>query len=92
MKRSITILAALLLLAVATAARADTLKANLSVGMPLDLMAIARDSFKPVHERRIEADDPYFQEISSGWGEALKQAFHSLPDYSMAEADRLAAE
>ena len=60
----------------------STLKANLSVGLPLDLMVIGRDSFEPAHERRIGHDDPYFQSISSSWGDALKSAFHSLPDYS----------
>ena len=60
----------------------STLKANLSVGMPLDLMVIARDSFAPLHERRITDKDPYFRAISSGWGEALKRAFHDLPDYT----------
>lgn len=61
----------------------STLKANLSVGLPLDLMVIERDRFEPAHERRISADDPYFDAISSGWGEALRTAFHSLPDYSL---------
>ncbi len=60
----------------------STLKANLSVGLPLDLMVIERDGFEPAHERRIAHDDPYFQAISSSWGDALKSAFHSLPDYS----------
>ncbi|NVD43570.1 proteasome-type protease [Qipengyuania atrilutea] len=60
----------------------STLKANLSVGLPLDLMVIKRDAFKPSFERRIMHDDPYFNAISTGWGEALKAAFHSLPDYS----------
>ncbi|MDE2562264.1 MAG: proteasome-type protease [Sphingomonadales bacterium] len=59
----------------------STLKANLSVGLPLDLMVIERDRFTPLHERRILAEDPYFRAISSGWGEALKLAFDSLPDY-----------
>jgi len=70
----------------------STLKANLSVGMPLDLMVIARDEFTPLHETRIEAENSYFQSISSGWGEALKTAFHSLPDYKMSEAEQQAAE
>lgn len=61
----------------------STLKANLSVGMPLDLLVIARDQFTPVHERRVTGDDPYFRAISTGWGEALKNAFHALPDYSL---------
>ncbi len=60
----------------------STLKANLSVGLPLDLLVIARDTFAPLHERRVMGDDPYFRAISSGWGEALKKAFVSLPDYS----------
>lgn len=63
----------------------STLKANLSVGMPLDLLVIARDQFSPVHERRVTNDDPYFKAISTGWGEALKNAFHALPDYSLEE-------
>ncbi|MDG6077588.1 peptidase [Erythrobacter litoralis] len=60
----------------------STLKANLSVGLPLDLQVIKRDTFEASHEERISADDPYFQAISSSWGDALKHAFHSLPDYS----------
>ncbi|TIX50601.1 proteasome-type protease [Alteraurantiacibacter aquimixticola] len=60
----------------------STLKANLSVGLPLDLMVIEADTFEPKHERRIEHADPYFDSISSSWGDALKTAFHSLPNYS----------
>ncbi|NMW31943.1 proteasome-type protease [Altererythrobacter sp. RZ02] len=60
----------------------STLKANLSVGLPLDMMVIERDTFAPSYQRRITQDDPYFQAISSSWGDALKTAFHSLPDYS----------
>jgi len=60
----------------------STLAANLSVGLPFDLMVIERDRFEPLHQRRITKDDPYFKQISSSWSEALRQAFHSLPDYS----------
>ncbi len=60
----------------------STLKANLSVGLPLDLLVVERDQFAPLHEKRVTADDPYFRAISSGWGEALKKAFLSLPAYS----------
>jgi putative proteasome-type protease len=59
----------------------STLKANLSVGLPLDLLVIGKDEFAPTHERRITQDDPYFGEISSGWGDALRSAFDSLPEY-----------
>ena len=60
----------------------STIKANLSVGLPLDLMVYKKDGFDITHERRIAADDTYFQQISSGWGDALKVAFHSLPDFT----------
>ncbi len=59
----------------------STIKANLSVGLLLDLQTYEVDSMHIGHTLRIEADDPYFQSISEGWGEALKQAFHSLPDF-----------
>ena len=63
----------------------STLKANLSVGMPLDMMIIERDRFAPTHTMRITSDDPFFQEISSSWGDALKDAFHSLPSFKFQE-------
>ncbi|UUP15769.1 proteasome-type protease [Nitratireductor thuwali] len=60
----------------------STLKSNLSVGMPLDLIFYERDTYAVSLERRIEADDPYFKAISDGWSSALKDAFRSLPDFS----------
>ena len=65
----------------------STLKANLSVGLPLDLQVITRDSYEAIHEHRISQDDSYFQVISAGWGDALKNAFHSLPDYTFYRGD-----
>lgn len=63
----------------------STLKANLSVGMPLDLLVLERDNFEPLHDRRIESTNPYFEQISNSWGDALRNAFHSLPAYSFKE-------
>ena len=60
----------------------STLKANLSVGLPLDLLVIERDRFEPLHARRIESGDPYYEAISSSWSDALRAAFYSLPDYT----------
>lgn len=59
----------------------STLKANLSVGLPLDMMVIARDQFEPTQSRRITHEDDYFQTISAGWGDALRSAFDALPKY-----------
>ena len=59
----------------------STIKANLSVGLPLDVQVYEKDSFTSGHNRRMEADDPYYQTIANGWSEALKEAFQSLPNY-----------
>lgn len=61
----------------------STIKANLSVGLPIDVQIYEKDSFRPGEKRRIEQDSTYYQQITTGWGDALKQAFHSLPDYKL---------
>jgi len=61
----------------------STIKANLSVGLPIDLQIYTRNSFESGIERRFETNDPYYQAISSGWGEALKKALDALPDYQI---------
>ncbi|OYY93950.1 MAG: peptidase [Hydrogenophilales bacterium 28-61-23] len=57
----------------------STLKSNLSVGMPLDLMCYRRDSLRADQRLRIEADNPYFKSLRTAWGERIKQAFRELP-------------
>jgi putative proteasome-type protease len=59
----------------------STVKANLSVGLPFDVQVYETDTLTSGTSQRIEADDDYFASISSGWGEALKDAFNSLPDF-----------
>ncbi|TPI42217.1 peptidase [Mesorhizobium sp. B3-1-6] len=59
----------------------STLKSNLSVGLPLDLLFMEQDAFKVGLNRRIGHDDPYYRTISDGWSSALKLAFSNLPDF-----------
>ncbi len=61
----------------------STLKSNLSVGLPLDMLFYEKDTYEPLLQKRIGADDPYYRTISDGWSDALKSAFRSLPDYTM---------
>jgi putative proteasome-type protease len=61
----------------------STIKANLSVGAPLDVVFYEEGSLRLDPIRRIHARDPYFRTISEGWGDALKQAFDSLPDMAL---------
>lgn len=57
----------------------STLKSNLSVGMPLDMLCYARDSLKAERRARINADNPYFKNLRESWGARIKQAFADLP-------------
>jgi len=59
----------------------STLKSNLSVGLPLDFLYYARDTYKVAYRKRIGVEDPYYHEISDGWSDALKSAFKKLPDF-----------
>lgn len=60
-----------------------TLKANLSVGMPLDLLIYPEGSFSDEQVKRIAADDPYFQELSADWAQAIREAISTLPDFKV---------
>jgi putative proteasome-type protease len=60
----------------------STIKANLSVGLPLDVQTYVKDSFAVDNQFRVEADDDYYQSISQSWGEALRTALSQLPAYS----------
>ncbi|SFP71382.1 proteasome-type protease [Tranquillimonas alkanivorans] len=56
----------------------STLRSNLSVGMPLDLVVIEKDALELSVSRRIEPDDTTFQKMSVDWSEALREAFGQI--------------
>jgi putative proteasome-type protease len=58
----------------------STIRSNLSVGLPLDMLLYRTDSFAPVHPHRITQEDPYFARLRQGWGGGLKRVFEQLPD------------
>jgi putative proteasome-type protease len=57
----------------------STLRSNLSVGMPLDLLTIRRDEHRVATRERIEPGDPMFAAMSEAWAKALRDGFASLP-------------
>jgi len=57
----------------------STLKSNLAVGLPIDLMVLRRDELKIELSHRIEPDEPYFHDLSERWSEALRAAHTSVP-------------
>jgi putative proteasome-type protease len=58
----------------------STIRSNLAVGRPLDMVVIPRDCARPVIRRRIEADDRYFNDLSTRWGMLLTEARAAIPD------------
>lgn len=58
----------------------STMRSNLSVGMPIDLICYERDSLKVQWRRRFDDDDPYFTAVSLAWGEGTRQVFSRLPE------------
>ncbi len=65
----------------------STIKANLSVGLPLDLSVYETDTHIPGPRIRIDKNDAYFRSISDGWGEELRRAFEALPDFEFSSDD-----
>ena len=58
----------------------STIKSNLSVGLPLDLMCYRKDSFSVEHHQLIDSHDPYFISIRDSWGHQLRKVFNELPN------------
>lgn len=58
----------------------STVRANLSVGLPLDLQYYEADSLRLPPARRYTAEDPYYRRISQGWSDSLRAAFAELPE------------
>jgi len=56
----------------------STMRSNLAVGPPFDLIIKKRDSIE-AQELRIDADDPYFRDLGRRWSEAMAQAHRAMP-------------
>lgn len=61
----------------------STLRSNLSVGMPIDILVYERDSLDVRREKRIGQDDEYFKKLSSAWSDALRQAFAKIDEFKV---------
>ncbi len=61
----------------------STLRSNLSVGMPIDILIYERDSLDLRREKRIGPDDEYFRNLSASWSEALREAFASIEEFDV---------
>lgn len=57
----------------------STIRSNVSVGMPLDVVVYKNDSFIIPQGKRVYEHDPYFEEISKQWSDTLKKGLQNLP-------------
>jgi len=57
----------------------STMRSNLGVGLPIDLVIIHRDLFDPELTYRIEPGEPYFQDLRERWSSALRAAHMNIP-------------
>ena len=57
-----------------------TMRSNLSVGMPIDLICYERDSLEVRMRRRLESGDAYFTTLSHDWSEGTRNVFRQLPE------------
>ena len=58
----------------------STMKSNLSVGLPLDLVVYEADALKSDRVICIDGDNPYYRMLHSSWGQKLRDIFDSLED------------
>lgn len=58
----------------------STLRSNLSVGLPIDLMVYQADSLALPDGKRIDENDEYFRLLRTRWSEGLRQIFDTVPE------------
>lgn len=58
----------------------STMQSNLGVARPIDLVVLPRGPGAGTIQRRIEADDPYYDDLSERWGRYLREATQNIPN------------
>jgi len=58
----------------------STMRSNLSVGMPIDLICYQRDDLQVRMRRRFNEGDAYFTELSGQWSAGVRDVFSRLPE------------
>jgi putative proteasome-type protease len=61
----------------------STIRSNISVGLPIDVLWYPRDSLRVGTQKRIQEGDPYFNMLRQAWGGGLRRVFGELanPDW-----------
>ena len=62
----------------------STMRSNVAVGPPIDLLVYANDDFTVQRYRRFDASDPDLVEIRADWEQSLRKAISELPQVEFA--------
>ena len=57
----------------------STLRSNLTVGMPLDLLVYREGGCCATLRKRITEEEPYFRSVREGWSNSLRDAYRAMP-------------
>ena len=66
----------------------STMRSNVTVGPPIDLLVYARDALRITRHRRFHAKDPDLLAIQTHWEQALRKAVQELPPIQFGEPGR----
>jgi len=58
----------------------STIRSNISVAPPIDIILYRKDSFHGDSHQRISENDAYYSLVRKGWSEGLKNVFQQLPN------------
>ncbi len=64
----------------------STLRSNISVGLPLDLLVYEAGALRVTKFVRVDENNEYLQMIRSTWGARLRQVFAEIPDPAWLDA------
>jgi putative proteasome-type protease len=66
-------------LKVALVSMDSTMRSNLAVGLPIDVLIVRRNTCEAELSYRIEPGEPYFHDLRERWSAALRAAHASIP-------------
>lgn len=65
----------------------STLRANATVGPPLEVLVIPKDSYSAKNYVKLSAEDPYLLSLRKAWNDAIQAAFKGLPAFRWEKAE-----
>ena len=65
----------------------STMRSNLTVGPPIELLVYETDSFRFFPYYRYEEDSAFLRDLKKSWDQRLREAFHLLPPLNLSQLE-----